>query len=201
MSLTFRPFSDFAVVVGIKGGGKSVFTRWYAKQLDRFLMLDPTRQNSTLGYVVYHPQQIAPAFQSFKKVIYQPQHASDEYAAPFFATALHFCNYTLIIDEVDEYLGSKHIICSDAKTVIVRGRNQGIGGIFNTRRPHDINKCIRSNADHVVTFQMNEEDDLKYMAKWIDKNPSEIKALKEYHSFYYNRYTKKTIELNPCPLV
>lgn len=164
-------------------------------------MLDPTRQNSMLGYVVHLPQQIAPAFQRFTKVIYQPKYESDEYTAPFFTTALHFCNYTLIIDEVEEYLGSKHVISTEAKTVIVRGRNQGIGGIYNTRRPHDINKCIRSEADHVITFQMIEEDDLKYMAKWIDKSPAEIKGLQQYHSFYYNRYNQKTIELNPCPQV
>lgn len=201
MSLTFKPFSDFLFVIGIKSGGKSAFTRWYAKQLARLLMIDSTHANGDLGYVIHEPKQIAPAFQRYRKVIYQPRLESEEFLIPFFETALLFCNYTLIIDEVDEYLASKHVICPEAKTVIVRGRNQGIGGIFNTRRPHDINKCIRSNTDHLVTFQMIEEDDLKYVAKWIDKPPFEIKNLQPYHSFYYSRYTKKTIELNPCPLV
>lgn len=199
--LTFYPFSDFAIVVGMKAKGKTTLTKFYIKQLKRVLVLDPTWQLGDLGFVVHLPSQIIAAFQRFNKVVFQPKEAKDEYYVAFWAAARKFSNYTLVVDEIDEQLGSKHVICTDAKTVVVSGRAQGIGLIGNTRRPHDINKAIRSNADHVVCFQMQEEDDLKYMAKWIGKSQAEIKSLAPYHSFYYNTRTGKTVLQLPCPAV
>lgn len=201
MSLTFNPYSDFLVVVGMKAKGKTTFTKFVAKMLKRALAFDPTWQLGDLGFVVHYPNQVPIAFRQFPKVVYQPKEATDAYYIPFYAAARRFANYTLIIDEVDEQLGAKHIVCPDAKTIAVSGRAQGIGQIVNTRRPSDINKCIRTQGDHVVTFQMQETDDLRYMAKWINKSQDEIKSLPAYHSYYYNVSSGETVLQAPCKVI
>lgn len=188
-------------VTGMKAYGKTTFTRWVAKNLNRILVLDPTWQLGSLGYVVHKVSEIAPAFQRFKKVVFQPLDATDEAYRGFFSVAKRFCNYTLIIDEVEEVLPSKYVKIQDAKTIAVRGRAQGIGIIANTRRPKDINNCVRTQTDHVVSFCVQEEADLEYVSKWILKSEQEIRDLQPYHSFYRNVAAKTTIHLNPCPEV
>lgn len=201
MSLHFHPFSDFIVIVGRKGQGKTTFTKFLVKQLrSHVIAIDPTWQ-LRMGYIVHFPERITQAFQKFSLVVYQPKSMDKETYHQAFKECLKFSNYTLIVDEVDEFAPSTGIIIKPFKEIVNRGRAQGIGLICNTRRPASMHKNIRSNADYVVCFQMHEEDDVKYMSKWMNVTEENIKGLESYHSILYVVQGSKTIMQTPCPLI
>lgn len=186
MSLKFRPFSHFLMVVGMIASGKTTLTKSYCKNLHRLIFIDPTWQVGELGYVVHFPERILPAFQQFKKVIYQPKRMDKLTYQRAFSACLSQTNYTLGVDEIDKFAKPRWYICEELNELINRGRAQGIGLICNTRRPHKIHNDIRSNASHIVCFKLHEERDRKYMGEWIGVDPQKIKDLPLYHSFYYN---------------
>ena len=200
MSLQFHPFSDFIIVVGRKGQGKTVFTKYIVKHLRKLIAIDPTWQLQ-MGYIVHFPERIIPAFQKFNIVVYQPKNMDKESYIEAFNNSLKFSNYTLVVDEVDEYAPSTGIIIAPFKEIVNRGRAQGIGLICNTRRPASMHKNIRSNADYVVCFQMHEQNDLKYMSEWLNVEPETIKSLPPYHSILYDVRKHQTTFQTPCPLV
>lgn len=202
MAIQFRAFSDFLSIVGMKGTGKTVRTKSYCKDLTRLIFIDPTWQVGDLGYVVHYPERILPAFQRFRKVVYQPVIPDDLKGLPtlklnpilyrrVFSVCLGLTNYTLGIDELDKFARPRWYVCSEFEEIVNRGRMQGIGLIGNTRRPHRIHNDIRSSSDHVVCFKLHEERDLKYMAEWIGIEKQKIKDLQKYESFYYDVHGSK----------
>lgn len=197
--IEFNPKSDFLVLVGMKGEGKTYLTKAFCKQLSRFIVFDPKYQMSELGYCVHFPDRILPAYVRWKHVIYQPAKMAenkDNYTAAF-KECLKIGNYTLVIDEIDEHANSYGYTCSETEEIVRRGRLQGIGLIGNTRRPHIIHKDIRANADHVITFKMIEEDDVKYMSKWLGCSKGEIRDLGKHHSLYLNVSDMTVTHLQP----
>jgi hypothetical protein len=200
VSLHFRPFSHFIVIVGRKGQGKTIFTSFIVKHLRKLIAIDPTWQLH-FGYIVHFPERIAQAFQNYGIVIYQPKNMDEESYRKAFEECLKFSNYTLIVDEVDEFAPATGIIIQPFKEIVNRGRAQGIGLICNTRRPASMHKNIRSNADYVVCFQMHEENDVKYMSKWMGVSEEQIRDLPPYHSILYIVQGSKTVVQTPCPLV
>lgn len=186
MSLKFRPFSDFVIVVGMKASGKTTLTKSYCKNLRRLIFIDPTWQVGELGYVVHFPERILPAFQQFNKVIYQPKRMDKLTYQRAFAICLSLTNYTLGVDELDKFARPRWYLCEEFKELINRGRAQGIGLIGNTRRPHLIHNDIRSSADHVICFKLHEKRDRDYMGEWMGIEPLRVKQLPLYESFYYN---------------
>lgn len=183
MTIHFKPFSHFIVIVGMKAAGKTKYTIFLCKSLDRLLFIDPTWQVGMLGYVVHYPEKIAPAFKRYAKVIYQPMKMTEADYQKVFEVCLTFSNYTLGVDEIDKFASPRWYICEAVKEIINRGRAQGIGLICNTRRPHMIHNDIRSNADFVVCFKLHEERDRKYMGEWLGLDPLKIKMTPPYHSY------------------
>lgn len=191
MSLHFKPFSDFVVVVGMKASGKTTLTKFYCKQLRTILIIDPTWQINDIGFIVYFPERIRAAFNKFQRVTYHPKNMTTEAYTQTFQSCLDLTNYTLIIDEIDKFARPRWYLCNQVMEIINRGRAQGIGLICNTRRPHMIHNDIRSNADHVICFQLHEERDRKYMSEWLGVDAEKIRTLPPYHSFYYNVHENK----------
>jgi len=204
MSLKLNPYSDFVVVTGLKARGKTTYTIYLVKELLNvpFIAIDPAHQLSALGYCVHYPQNIARAMRQFKHVVFQPIKSSFTETETYdlaFKECYRFRNYLLIIDEVDEFAPTWGFKSEHLNELVKRGRTRGIGLICNSRRPHNFNKAIRNNADFVVCFQIVEEDDLKYMSKWINTSKAKIKALKPYYSYLYDVKEGKTTLQHPCP--
>lgn len=205
MSMRINPYSDFVVIVGMKGRGKTTFTIYMVKHLTRipFIAIDPAYQLSPLGYIVHYPENIRSAVRKYRQVVYQPIMSSlgeEESYNMAFKTCLAFQNYLLIIDEVDEFAPTWGFKSPFLNELVKRGRTRGIGLICNSRRPHNMNKAIRNHADFVISFQMIEDDDLKYMSKWININKAKIKALKPYYSYKYDVKEGTTNLQLPCTI-
>lgn len=165
MSLKFRAYSDFVCIFGRKGRGKTVYTRFIAKHLKRFIVLDTTWQLGELGYVIHYPDRLNDAFKKFSQVVYQPMRYDEKSLCSFFVVCLYFSNYTLIIDEVDRFARPRWYMCDSLREIVNRGRQQGIGLIVNSRRPASTHMDLRGNADYVVTFHLHEKRDVEYVAE------------------------------------
>lgn len=200
-----KPYSDFTVVVGMKKRGKTTYTIGMVKSLLNipFIAIDPAHQLGALGYCVHYPQRIAQNFRQLRRIVYQPiipfysdKNIKRDSEALMYNQAFYECRrfqyYLLIIDEVDEFAPSWGFPSPHCAELIKRGRSKGIGLICNSRRPHNINKAIRNNADYVICFQIVEDDDLKYISRWINKPKEQIKALPPYYYFLYDVEKGKT---------
>ena len=186
MTVLFHPYTDFLTIVGMKAYGKTELTKFYCKQLKALIFIDPTWQLGELGYCVHFPERILPAYQKFKKVIYQPKKMDVPTYQRAFKVCLSLTNYTLGVDELDKFARPRWYLCEEVNEIVNRGRAQGIGLIGNTRRPHMIHNDIRSNSDHVICFKLHEKRDIEYMAEWMNIDKMEIKGLQKYNSLYYN---------------
>jgi hypothetical protein len=197
--IPFNFKSDFMVIVGHKSYGKTYLTRAFCRQIPSFIFIDPKFQATELGYCVHFPDRIAAAFLKWKKVIYQPakgQETAEAYTLAF-NECLRLSNYTLIIDEIDEFAGSKGYMCDAVRELIRRGRLQGIGLIGNSRRPSVFHNDIKGNADHVIMFKLLLYDDREYMEKWVGVNRDVINKLAPYHSIYVNTETYAVVRQKP----
>lgn len=184
--MKFRPYTDFALVTGMMAQGKTTLTKHYCKSLKPYIVIDPTWQLGETGYIVHYPERILLAFESWKKVVYQPKKMDKQSYQSAFQVCLSLTNYTLVIDEIDKFATPRWYLCEEVKEIICRGRAQGIGAIYNTRRPHMIHNDLRSNLYHVVCFKLHEKRDVEYMAEWMNVDKMEIKGLQMYHSLYFN---------------
>jgi hypothetical protein len=191
--------SDIMLIVGLQKQGKTYLTKAFCRSIPSFIFIDPHYQASEIGFCVHYPERIVPAFNKWKKVIYQPAKGqdTDEAYVKAFKEIIKLTNFTLILDEIDEFANSYGYLSQDIREIIRRGRLQGIGIIGNTRRPSLIHKDIRANAIHVITFMMHEEDDLKYMANWFNIAQDRIRNLESHHSIYLNTLTHIVTPLAP----
>ena len=184
--MKFRPYTDFALVTGMMAQGKTTLTKHYCKSLKPLIAIDPTWQLGEIGYVVHYPERILLAFESWKKVVYQPKKMSKLEYQRAFEICLSLSNYTLVVDEIDKFARPRWYLVDEVKEIVNRGRAQGIGLIFNTRRPASTHNDLRSNAYHVICFKLHEKRDVDYMAEWMSVEKELIKGLEKYHSLYYN---------------
>lgn len=184
--LEFDPYQDFLTIIGRKAMGKTERTKFYIRNLDRFIIIDPTWQLQQLGYEVHYPSRISDAFNKWKRVVYCPLSTRKEDYVEVFREILGLSNFTLCIDEIQEFAHSKGYLCDEFKQIVCRGRAQGIGLIGNSRRPSLFHNDIKGNADHIVCFQLQLMADRKYMEEWIGVDRDELKNLKPYNAFYYN---------------
>ena len=189
--VVFDQYQDIMFITGMAASGKTTLTKHYCKSIDRLIAVDPCWNLGDIGYIVHYPERIAPAFNQFRKVIYQPEYQDKIHDTQAFDEIKKLSNFTLIIDEVDSYAAPRWYICDSLKSIIRKGRNTGKGIICNTRRPHNIHNDIRSNPSFVICFTLPEETDYKYMAKWLSIEPEKIQHLAWHWSFVYTVKERK----------
>lgn len=206
MSIEFDPLEDFIVVVGMKKYGKTVITKWLIKQGCRsYVIIDVAHVLGDLGYIVHYPERLERALkEGVSQIVYQPVSGTKEHWHQVFGILKNYSSYTLVIDEIQEFCYGKWYVSDNLRTIITRGRNQKIGLICNSRRPHLIHKDIRGNADLVFCFYLHEQNDVTYMAEWFNIEEQEIKDLEKYHSILFTVSApkgKKIQRLEPCELL
>ena len=82
-------------------------------------------------------------------------------------------NYLLVIDEISLFC-SCYDISESLRNIAQRGRLKNISLIYNTQRAGDINRKLSSQTEFIISFRLQESNDLRY--------------------FYINR--KKAISIN-----
>lgn len=198
MSIPFQPYTTFLILVGTKASGKTYLSMKLARFLKRLIVLDSTWELGSLGYVVHYPARIRPAFLEWKKIVYQPMKDDDETWEQVFRELRDLANYTLLINEIDQFTHGQWYISEHFKHIIRRGRIQGISLICNTRRPSLFHRDIRNSADLVVCFHLHEKNDVDYMAEWMNLSKEQIRELKQYWSWLYVAEGAEIKLLKPC---
>ena len=197
MSIRFRAYWDFICLFGRKGKGKSVFSKYIIKSLNRYVIWDRHHEYSS-GYFVYYRDRLREAFEQWKRIVYRPLTYSDEEFEEVCKFVLSQSNLTFIVEECDEHAHARGYSTPLFQRIIRGGRHQGIGLILISRRPAITHKDLRSQADYVISFQMHEEDDIKYVGSWMGIEPQKIKELPDYHSILFNANTHDVTMQGPC---
>lgn len=124
-----------------------------------FVFIDPLFDDKLFSARVYHLKTMDDAINIFKHGI--PQRL---YASPDLFTFDYLCGLvlahgqlTLIIDEVDNFTTSQYLPMY-FRRIVKYGRHRQIGLIAAARRPMEMNKLIRSQANRFVVFPMGGED-------------------------------------------
>lgn len=206
MTIEFDPLEDFIVVVGMKKYGKTVLTKWLIKiGCKTFVVIDIAHVLGDLGYIIHYPERLEKALsEGVSQIVYQPVKGTKEHWHKVFGILKNYGSYTLVIDEIQEFCYGKWYVSDNLRSIVTRGRNQKIGLICNSRRPHLFHKDIRGNADLIFCFYLHEKSDVKYMAEWFDIEEQEIKDLEKYHSILFKvgaSKGEKIERLEPCPQV
>lgn len=194
----FRTFWDFVCIFGRMGKGKSYFAKFTVKKLKRYVIWDRHHEYGDCGYIVYHAERLKEAFEKWKRVVFQPLTYSDQEFHDVCKFVLTQKNLTFIVEEVDEHAHARGYSTPLFQRIIRGGRHQGIGLIVISRRPAITHKDLRSNASYLVSFQMHEEDDIKYVGKWMGIDPQRVKNLADFHSLVYDANKHTVTHQLPC---
>jgi hypothetical protein len=159
--------NNIIAVFGHRGSGK---TTWLMNNLDSFspfLLVDPLYDPKFKSLNLYTITTLEEGFDLFK--IGDPRRC---YISPNLATFDIFCglclakgNITLIVDEVDSYCTSQ-FMTRHFKELIKIGRHRQVNLVAASRRPHEMNPLIRSQANRFVIFPMGGED-AKHLESYI----------------------------------
>lgn len=90
----------------------------------------------------------------------------------------------LFVDEVSNCLGP-HRPNKDLLEIIRFGRHDGISLVAICQRPAQVHKDLISQADDVITFRIEEPNDLDYLAKFCSVTRSQLKTLEKRHFLWY----------------
>lgn len=199
MTIRFDQYSHFVVLTGRKAQGKTTFTKYFLFHVPAYIVLD-IRSQFKRGYIIHYAHRLIPAFNQWKRIIFQPVHFNVEEFDLFFGNCLKLTNYTLVIDEIDRFARGRWYISENLNELVNRGRLQGIGIIVNSRRPHLVHVDIRGNSDWVIcfTFHKGAESELEYMAEWLGVSEEDIIALPPYHSYCHDCNKGNTFKQKPC---
>ena len=106
----------------------------------------------------------------------------------------NFINFTLIIDELHNYL-SKSKIQPSLKNIMLQGRSKGKTFIGATQRTQNIHNDVLSQCIHKFSFYLGIKNDRVKMCEEMDLREEDFKNLNQYEFFYlYCKGFNKTIK-------
>ena len=173
-------------ICGIPGTGKTTFARHLATQFagaeHDVRLFDPLDQYGDLD--------------EHKKVARLVPGADERLAFERFSgDAWSAGNTTIFAEEAELYISQTKGIADTAKSVILRGRNRGIGVVAITRRIADLNKTFFSLSEHVFIFRHFSPNDVAYLASFIGKDTAA--SLDSIPDFHFLHFTHGEIKLMP----
>lgn len=171
------------VILGKKGSGKSSLSKKLAT-LRRFpvVFLSPVETLKVCDYEVWSLADIKPTMESASPGQIILVRNADEMALDLVcATAVVNKQFTIVVDEIDRYEGSKQL-----ETAVHYARHFEIELIVNTRRYVHIPRLLTSQADYFYIFQSNEPADLQYLRQMIGTNAmNAVQALPLHHYYTF----------------
>ena len=163
------------LIFGKPHSGKTYLTLQMLKNLKRYIVVDQFDEYS--GFVVSN---------EIEALNYARQNPKDfkicirlqEERPNLFNVLYCITNYTLIVEEL-----SMHCTCYIApkflKYIMAFGRRRKINFIGISQRPAQVNTSIRGCANTIITFNMQEPNDIKYLSFW-GFDSTTLNSLKQY---------------------
>lgn len=174
---------EIILILGMQGAGKTTLLKELMKKspIKRRIIVDTLGEHSS-GVIASTPLQLIEAASQATftiRVRFRKAMEGFEWACKTAAAAKRCL---LVVDEIDMYSNAWE--APESMEWLVRyGRHAAVGMICIARRPPDLWKTLRANANKIYILRCSERDDLKYLANLIGKEEAE--ALKSFKDLEY----------------
>lgn len=154
--------TDVSLIFGKRGSGKSTLAKELLKQCNNFIVIDRLGEYS--GKIVDNEIQALAEIRrrpdNFKIII-----RLKEDRPKLFDVLYCLTNYVLMVEELSIYCNS-YKISSGLNNIMAYGRHKGISFIGISQRPAQLHPLVRTQANIIYSFKMNEPGDQKYLASY-----------------------------------
>lgn len=191
---------DRITIIGRTGSGKSVALRYLVATYSRAVLVDPKGRAVMDGWpVVYGVDAFRAAWPAAPRVIARPGPAEDRsvWLDAVCRVVYHAGETALAVDEIVG-LASSTRPSRWLDAVLTQGRELGITAIVCTQRPRRIPPTVLSEADHILVYALNRDDDRRAVAEVIGDYPAP--AFGSWRFVYWSARLTDPIESPPLPI-
>ena len=145
------------------------------------ICVDPIGEHIKSGVVISGIENLISYLEKNDKfrVVYQIGSKKDEFSYVA-RIAMAKGNLDLAIDEIDMFMPTK-CNCEYILNLIKRGRHRGVSIYGTSRRPPEVSRLFSSQAHRIVSFAMNEPNDINYLRQFIGIERAEkVRQLRRY---------------------
>lgn len=181
---------DISIIMGQQGAGKTTLLKELLRKsgIRRRITVDTLGEHEG-GAVVTTPPELVKAIdrKTFNAVVRFDDEQEGFVWACKAARAAKDC--LLVVDEIDMY--SNAFKAPKEMSWLVRyGRHNAVNMICIARRPADLWKTLRANANNIFMLRVVDPDDQKYLGSFIGRDLAEsLKDLKDLEYICWQRGT------------
>ena len=109
--------------------------------------------------------------------VWQVKRGTLDEVEDFTARAYKRGNLTVVYSESDNYLAMQSPVLL---AMVTTGRNRGINGIVDAKRPMSVKPAYRGRFNKLILFQTTLQDpDIEYLEDWVGNGRGSLSLLKE----------------------
>lgn len=174
--------------MGQQGAGKTTLLKELLRKspIKRRITVDTLGEHDK-GLIVTHPKQLirAAKLPAFDIAVRFDNETDGFIWACRVARAAKEC--LLVVDEIDMY-SNAHKAPASFSWLVRYGRHNAVHLICIARRPADLWKTLRANANNIYMLRIVDPDDAKYLGTFIGKDLAEhLKDLKDLEYYCWQR--------------
>lgn len=180
-------------VFGLRGSGKSVWTRNFLSQYKKHLIVDPMVEYP--GFRRYIPQHRSYGEDAIAEIdllaemLVVPKKSSGKAKVDLFA-----------IDESNRYCPNKHPLPSSLLDILDYQRHWKLTTVHVARRPVQMNTDIVELANYIVIFNLAGKNDQQYLNDLSKGLGDAVLQLPKYHYMFVNE-NREYIQMKPVNIV
>lgn len=150
--------------------GKTFLLNKKAEHLKRVIFIDPMSQFSD-GLILRNSNDLLEYFEDYDpeqfRVIcrFEEEDENFEQTETALKLAKKIKNLVLVIDEVDK-ISKEGRVSKTLWQIINFYRHDGLSLLCCARRPARVSRDLTGNADNIISFKVQEPNDLKYLAEF-----------------------------------
>lgn len=180
--------SEVISIVGLRGYGKTVWTKKYVKSQPRVFLFDPVQDYKKEGFTYYNGSALLDFndqqfynydnYNEFKHAISNPDDV-DILAALSYQSTYN----TLAIDEASFIFPARQRLPEFMRELIFLGRHRNVNVVIAAQRAMSIPIDLRSQINRMVSFRQLEGSDIDWLREYFGNRVYEIPELEKLHCF------------------
>ena len=173
-------------VFGLRGTGKSVWTKWFIRKFNRPIVFDPLDE-----------------YKDFTRYVPTAREPGEEMQAEFdaFFRSIRGKKIScLAIDEANRIMPNREKPSVSCRDIIDLGRHDKRCYVFIARRPTQITTDAVELTDRIVFFRLDGKNDIKYIEDIKEGMGEAVRQLKPFHYLIYDRSDGSYLVHSPVKL-